>query len=182
MPIRLRSDYENANGRLVSAEPASVRFEAEARNGRWPLWFRFWLSGLPRDAEVELVLANASEVLGGLAGLQHVQPLLREAGQPWRRCAGAMLDAEAGEFHFACPTGPGEIEVAFCHPFSYSDLEAWLRDLPGEVGQSELAVSPGGLSVPLLRVGDARTARHGIWIAAASMRVRRLVRGRCRGC
>ncbi len=29
MPIRLRADYENANGRLIPAEPASVRFEAE---------------------------------------------------------------------------------------------------------------------------------------------------------
>jgi len=167
MPIALRADYENANGRMIAIDDGPVvRFEAEARGGRWPLWWRFWLTGLPRFTEVRLELANAADVLGGLQGLRHVRPVWREPAGHWRRVECMDIDEAGGVFGFVCATSVGEIEVAFCHPFSYSDLRTWIEGLPDTVTGAELCVSPGGLSVPLLRMGDPRGARHGVWITA----------------
>lgn len=167
MAIELRADYENANGRLIAVEDGPVvRFEAEARGNPRPLWFRFRLTGLPRSTNVDLVLANADECLGGVRSFAPARPVYRDLAGRWRRCEQGAIDEPAGEFRFTCPTGPGDIEVAFCHPYSVSDLRRWIDRLPPEVQREELCVSPGGLSVPLLRIGDPARARRGIWAIA----------------
>lgn len=167
MAIELRTDYENANGRLLAIEDGpAVRFEAEARSSPRPLWFRFWLTGLPRFTTVDLVLANADECLGGVASFVPARPVYREPAGRWRRCELGAIDEQAGEFSFTCPTGPGDLEVTFCHPYSVSDLLVWIDGLPAEVERMELCISPGGLGVPLLRIGDPATARRGIWAIA----------------
>ncbi|MGD9496309.1 MAG: M14 family zinc carboxypeptidase [Armatimonadota bacterium] len=164
MGIQLWADYENANGRLVAVEDGPVvRFEAEARRSPRPLWFRFWLSGLPRARTFDLVLANANECLGGVRSFAPARPVYRVPAGQWRRCEVASIDEQAGEFRFTCPTGLGDVEVAFSNPYNVSDLRAWIAGLPPRVACEELCVSPGGLSVPLLRVGDAARARRGVW-------------------
>jgi len=165
--IALRTDYENANGRLVTLEDGPVvRFEAEARSSPRPLWFRFWLTGLPRFGNVDLVLANADECLGGVASFEPALPAYREPTGRWMRCDLGAIDEQTGEFRFTCPTGPGDLEVAFCHPYSVSDLRAWIDSLPAEVAREQLCISPEGLSVPLLRIGDPERARRGVWVIA----------------
>ena len=164
-----RTGFENANGRLVELGEGVVRFEAEARQSPRPLWFHFELRLVPAS-EVRFELVNAGACLGGLHSFAPVRPVYSYDRKTWRRFRGAGVDEQAAVFWFEGRLARGPVRIAMSYPYTYADLQRWLRTLRGEPGVTVRSAcrTAGGREVPVVTLeppGGGRE-RFGVWIAA----------------
>jgi predicted deacylase len=103
-------------------------------------------------------LANAGECLGTRYGWDTARPVYRTPGGDWARTGpGAYRGtARRGAFAFTVPVGRGPVEVAYCYPYTVSDLDAYLHHLAGRPAArvEALARSAAGRPVPLVTAGN----------------------------
>ena len=136
------TDFECANATPIEVGERLVRFVAEARRSPQPMWFYFRLADIP-DGEIEFRLENAVRCLGGITSFPPVRPVLSYDGKNWERMARGQADGTTGVFTFRHSFSGSDACVAFCYPYTYSDVLDFVGRLDesphcqvGVIGQS----------------------------------------------
>ncbi len=171
--MRIEADFEGGN--LAMSEvvaPNHVRVAARPDGSPRPLWFAFSASGV-RASELTIELVNADECLGPRYGWNTARPVYRVPGGDWERCGGGEYveqpaeDRPGGVFRFLVPCARGSVSVAYCYPYTPSDLAGFrvrLADYP-LARWAVIGRTPAGAPVDVLRVGDP-DARRSVWVLA----------------
>lgn len=129
--MRVRVDFES--GSLADWEvlgPGHLRVAARADRSPRPLWFYFQVEDLD-TAELRVELANAADCLGPRHGWQTARPVYRPLSEVtcWQRSPAGHFegDRRRGTFRFSVPHDPERscgVAVAYCYPYTVSDLKA----------------------------------------------------------
>lgn len=162
--IELSTSFAGAAAENLRLQDGQVRFSAPKHDAPVSMWWHF---GLELDAceTVECVWEKTDEVLGG-GGLAAAVPVYHD-GQRWRRVPSRFCryDPERNEFHFRVPCRTAHNQIAYCYPYGWSQITAFIDELAdaGLVHVRQIGESPAGRPFQLLEFG------HGpahIWITA----------------
>lgn len=162
--IEVHTDFPGSSACDLRVEGNVVRFAAVRHESVYSMWWQFALRG-PGGA-VRCVWERTDEVLGS-PGLDLVVPVTNAAGRGWRRVDPRTCyhSPSQREFGFTVPTVPGETRVAYCYPYDWERVEAFVADVAQHPGATvrELARSEGGRPFRLLTLGHGE--RH-VWLTA----------------
>ena len=190
---RARADFESGSiGEAVFLSPSRLQFTASAGSSRRPRWFYFALENCGVPA-VRCELTNADECLGPRQDWRHARPVFSADGRHWERVARTEYvedSPDAGHFAFTVPIVGFTTYVAYCYPYTTTDLAALLGGLPERQGLrvEELCRTESGRGIPYLKLGNHRDPAHNVWLLArqhagetpASFTVEGLIQWFCR--
>lgn len=164
--------YGNVCG--LSVREDEIRFTAHPHGGTEALWFCFRVvesaPGSARQRPLRLVLEHLDTLLGGGDGTA-LRPVCRYEGGDWERLApGAptVLTDGRRQAAWVVPAPASWLEVAFCYPYGFPEVETLLRETSGYWQADTIGVSQGGR--PLLRLsnspGTEGSRRPGLYLVA----------------
>lgn len=164
------TDFEAANATPIEVGDRLVRFVAEGRRSPQPMWFYFRLADIPEE-EIEFRLENAGRCLGGVHSFGPVRPVVTCDGANWERMEQGEIDADTGVFTFRHRFAGPEARVAFCYPYTYSDITAFMARLrESEHAQVDVVGTSGhGRDVYhalITEDGDPSGKPFGMWMTA----------------
>lgn len=150
--------------------PDHVRIQARADGSPQPLWFHFCIEDATTPA-VRVDLMNADACLGPRLGWRFARPVFSADAVHWQRVARTNYVRETeqqGYFDFTVPIVGRHTYVAYCYPYHSGDLLACLNACAARSDGtvSRLCLSAEGRPVPLVRLGNRATPRHGVWVIA----------------
>jgi hypothetical protein len=169
MPFQVRTDIPFGNACISSVRDeggvCTISFTASPHGGPEVLWFCFAVHaagrGAPRAGQLELVLENVQNLLGGNQP-ENMRPVCRRAGGDWERlAAGTVRELPDGRRSAAWTTdAPATwLEVAFCYPYGEEQLGELLKDT-GDCWRSDvIGVSQAGR--PMVRLSNGYGAPGG---------------------
>ncbi len=158
---------------IEAGPPTTVRFTADPCGGPEALWFCFTLTWRepPAGAEVELILTNPNNLLGGGGPAATWRPVWRVEHGAWQRLPAATeraLPDGRRELSWRLNWDGPTAEVAFCYPYGRDDVAGLIADLGAPWRADTIGVSQGGR--PLTRLsngpGAPEGARPGIYCMA----------------
>ena len=169
--MRVTAEFESGNVAAVDVvSDGHVRVAARADGSPRPLWFYFAILGATVPA-VRVDLVNSDECLGPRYGWRTVRPVFSADGVVWQRVVHTRYvekSSSAGYFSFTVPVVGARTRVAFCYPYTITDLDGLIQRLVERPSASveRLCLTPEGRSVPLVRIGPTESAAKGVWIVA----------------
>lgn len=164
--IELNTSFPGAAAENLRVQDGQVRFSAPKHDASVSMWWHF---GLDLDAcdTIECVWEKTDEVLGG-GGLAAAVPVYHD-GLRWRRVRSRLCryDPERNEFHFRVPCRKPHVQIAYCFPYGWPQINAFIDELAdaGLVNVRRIGESRGGRPFQLLEFGHGSahvwvTARH----------------------
>lgn len=169
--LAVHTDFEGGNAAEIEVlSPSHLRFAARADSSPRPMWFSFCLQDA-RAPAVRCDLVNADRCLGPRSGWATARPVFSPDGVTWQRVARANYVEErpgSGLFSFTVPIVSRATYVAYCYPYTTTDLEAFLKrlSLSDRLRNGELCRSGEERPVRHLRLGNQETPERTVWVLA----------------
>ncbi len=167
--------HGNVTGVSVTEEASCVRvaFTAHPHGGPERLWFCFRV--VPEDSALDdrplhLTLSCVDTLLGA-SRLENIRPVIRSAGEDWRRLpSGETLQLPDGrrQLVWTLPPPASALDVAFCYPYGLPELETALAECAGAWRSDVIGVSQEGRTIARLAndYGHPNNERPGVYIVA----------------
>jgi hypothetical protein len=169
--LKVRADFESGSiGGFQAVSASHLRFIARADSSPRPLWFYFCIE----DARVPAIrcdLVNADRCLGPRHGWATARPAFSPDREHWERVTRASYVEEtqdSGYFTFTVPVVGPRTYVAYCYPYTTSDLRHLIQPLRGGDGARDgaLCLSTENRPVPYLRFGNHDAPARSVWVIA----------------
>ncbi|NPV45817.1 MAG: hypothetical protein HPY69_02565 [Armatimonadetes bacterium] len=162
--IHAHTNFPGGSVRDLRVEGGVIRFAAVRHESVYSMWWQFALNG--PGGPVRCIWESTDEVLGS-DGLDLVVPVYTTAGGSWRRVDPRTCyhNPRVREFGFMVPTAAGETRVAYCYPYDWDRVEAFIADVAQQPGVTvrEVGKSEGGRPFRVLKLGQGE--RH-LWLTA----------------
>jgi len=140
----IESDFESGNIEDVE-RIGSSHFSCRARKDTSPyaLWFYFKIENAA-GKKITIDLVNTKETLGGPFSWNEVRPVFSYDQKNWSRINNVKNIPEKGIFSFKYRFKKDPVWIAYCYPYTYTDLLKCLEKLKenpyvkiDDVGKSE---------------------------------------------
>ena len=168
----IESDFESGNIEDVE-RIGSSHFSCRARKDTSPyaLWFYFKIENAA-GKEITIDLVNTKETLGGPFSWNEVRPVFSYDQKNWSRINNVKNIPEKGIFSFKYRFKKDPVWIAYCYPYTYTDLLKCLEKLKenpyvkiDDVGKSEegrtiYALTITDYEAEKKKIGVCLTARH----------------------
>ena len=174
--IRFSTNFPCGNGQLIYCDMTNgiqeIAFRAKTKfKEPQPNWFFFRVSDLSSDS-LRFVFANAEQCLDdfGVIGWKENKPVFKVPGGEWQRVPQVeveMLPNRCYKVWFDVHVQSNEVEVAYCYPYGWKQLQDTLRECVG-LQSDIIGYSHNGR--PILRVstgyGDESRTKKSIYLVA----------------